>query len=89
MAGAVSGPAPRRSVTHRGFTIYDEVTDSYGHVVRVQHSSSATRDAVWIFCDDGGDDRPAPSPHLDVAQATRVRDALSAFIAEYGGSDGE
>lgn len=76
--------------TSRGFAIYDMLTDRYGHDVRVQQSSLATEDCVWIFCDRNEEfDTPGfePSPHLTVAQAARVRDALSAFIAEYGGSD--
>lgn len=67
---------PRRSHTERGFVIYDELTDRYGHEVRVQQSSLATEDAVWIFCD-------AEAPHLTVKMAARVRDALDAFIREH------
>lgn len=99
--------APARSVTERGFDVYDEFTDAYGNTVRVQKSSSATRDCVWVFARHGSSglrpgyrDRLAaagfagqaqidelaamltPSPHLDVEQATRLRDALSVFIAE-------
>lgn len=73
-------------VTPRGFTIYDELTDRYGHKVRVQESSLATEACAWVFCDRNDGDEPGfePSPHLTVAQAIRVRDALSAFIAEHG-----
>jgi len=63
---------PARSTTDRGFVIYDEFTDTYGHEVRVQESSLATDTRVWVFASDG-------SAHLDVA---RVRDALDTFIRE-------
>jgi len=35
--------------TERGFAIYGETTDSYGHGVTVQESSAATDRFVWIF----------------------------------------
>ena len=66
---------PARSTTDRGFVIYDEFTDTYGHEVRVQESSLATDTRVWVFASDG-------SAHLDIAQASRVRDALDTFIRE-------
>ena len=71
---------PARSVTGRGFTIYDEFTDTYGNRVRVQQSSSAMSPRVWIFTEDDSD--ATTSPHLDITQAERVRDALDAFITE-------
>lgn len=100
-----------RSVTNRGFNVYGEFTDDYGSKIRVQQSSSATQDGVWIFAEHpeghelpprfrerlaaAGFARPAdladlaavlePSPHLNVEQAKRVRDALDAFIAEHEG----
>lgn len=43
-----------RSATPRGFTVYDEFTDSYGSKVRVQQSSSATERRVWIFAEHAG-----------------------------------
>ena len=73
---------PARSMTLRGFTIYDQLTDAYGNDVRVQESSSATGPKVWIFCNKGGSPDQIGSPHLDLAQAQRVRDALTAFIEE-------
>lgn len=72
-----------RSTTQRGFIIYDKFTDTYGNDVRVQESSSATRDAVWIFCNEAPG--RAGSAHLNVEQAKRVRDALDAFISEHEG----
>jgi predicted trehalose synthase len=38
-----------RSFTPRGFAAYAEFTDKYGSTVRVQESSLATDDCVWIF----------------------------------------
>ena len=97
---------PNRSVTPRGFTTYDEFTDTYGSKVVVRESSGAAGPRVWIFADypDGPEQhltpgdrqrlarfdigelaaRLTPSPHLDVEQARRVRDALDAFIKERG-----
>lgn len=40
---------PNRSVTPRGFGVYDELTDKYGSRVRVQESSLATDRCAWIF----------------------------------------
>lgn len=64
-----------------GFTVYDEFTDTYDARVRVQQSGSAPGPRVWIFAKAGDDSYTAP--HLDIAQAKRVRDALDAFIAEH------
>lgn len=100
---------PDRSTTNRGFNVYDEFSDTYGSEIKVQQSSSATTDAVWIFANHpeghelpsrfrerlaaAGFTRPVdlaelaamlePSPHLDVAGAIRVRDALDVFIREH------
>lgn len=71
----------------RGFAIYAGFTDCYGHHVRVQESSLATEAAVGIFCSHN-DDEPlgaAPSPHLTIAMAKIVRDALDAFITDAEG----
>lgn len=66
---------PNRSATERGFTIYDQFTDRYGHRVTVQESSLATEPCCWIFHD-------STAPHLTLSQARRVRDALDTFIRE-------
>ena len=73
---------PARGMTERGFTIYDQFTDTYGSDVRVQESSAATAAKVWIFCNKHGFPDQGTSPHLNVPQAVRLRDALDAFIAE-------
>jgi hypothetical protein len=63
--------------TERGFTVYDEFTDRYGGSVTVQESSLATEPACWIFHHGGGG-----AIHLTVDQASRVCEALQAFIEE-------
>lgn len=63
--------------TERGFVIYDEFTDRYGSTIRVQESSLADEPAVWIFHENS--DLTA-MPHLTREQATRLRDALGAFL---------
>lgn len=78
-----------RRVTARGFDVYDEFADSYGNWVRVQRSSAAilydgdlnaVEDSwVWIFSEREGASNP---PHLSIAQARRLRDALNTFIRE-------
>jgi hypothetical protein len=81
---------PQRSTTAHGFTIYDEFHDTYGASVRIQQSSAASEQCVWIFArggqtllNKGLDPNEWPSdPHLDVAMAQRIRDALDAFIQE-------
>jgi hypothetical protein len=74
-----------RSTTDSGLTVYDEFTDTYDHEVRVVESSASGETCCWIVAGAtmtaGG--RPA-SAHLNVEQAKRVRDALDAFISEYG-----
>lgn len=78
------GDATGAGTTPRGFAIYADLTDSYGHQVVVQQSSSADFDACWVFCYPGsGDVHGSPSPHLSVPQARAVRDALSAFISQH------
>jgi hypothetical protein len=78
----VGGDGPvNRSTTERGFTIYDEFTDTYGTGIRVQESSSAEEPRCWIHAD--GEARGiSGAPHLNLEQAKRVRDALDAFISE-------
>ena len=92
-----------RSVTPRGFAVYDEFSDTYGSQIRVQQSSSAEGPRCWIFADRDPHDhlsssdlhrlagfdldelsaKLSPSPHLDVDQARRVRDALDMFIRDH------
>jgi hypothetical protein len=78
-------PTPARRETPRGFAVYDEFADRYGNEVRVQKSSSATDDCVWVFAHPAGDSSANASPHLNVEMARRMRDALGVFISEHGG----
>ena len=72
--------------TQRGFGIYAEFVDTYGQEVRVQQSSSAEADRVWIFCNKDGKsgfeksgEIHSYSPHLSRAQAIRLAKALLRF----------
>jgi len=73
--------------TSRGFNIYSEFKDSYNNQIRVQESSSAMKECVWIFCDypegksvkfHAGDWQSA-APHLTKAQARKLAKALLKF----------
>lgn len=72
--------------TSRGFRIYAELTDRYGSTVRVQESSLATEECVWIFCENGHPQYTktgvAPAPHLNRDHARIVRDALTEFVGD-------
>ena len=70
-----------RQYTQRGFGIYGELTDLYGSTIRIQESSLATDNAVWIFATNP--DNADPSPHLSVEQAREVVKALEEFINDY------
>lgn len=74
---------PGAGLTDRGFVTYTQITDTYGNNVTVRQSSSAEEDSVWVFCGDA--DGHELTPHLNVEQATVVRDALNAFLAVHGG----
>jgi len=69
-----------KEYTQRGFGIYDSLTDNRGSEIRIQHSSAASDDYVWIFCRrEELDD----SPHLNVEQAKQVIAALQEFVDTY------
>jgi len=64
----------------RGFKIYTEFKDTYGHKIRVQQSSSACADRVWIFAEPNEDaSERSPSPHLSRQQARWLGKALIKF----------
>jgi hypothetical protein len=71
--------------TERGFAVYDEFTDIYGSEIRVQKSSLASEDCVWIFCYPP-DDKDL-NPHLTVEQAERVIAALQRFVQDHKEED--
>ena len=74
------GLEPLPPATSRGFEFFADFRDRYGSRVRVQRSSLATEECVWIFADDNQQGIAEPSPHLTVVQAEAVRDALDAFV---------
>lgn len=63
------------NTTARGFAIYGEFEDSKGSKIRVQESSVAGMDAVWIFA-QGLDSEFPPSPHLDKEQVEKLIEIL-------------
>lgn len=74
MSAAGTAPGnPGRPVTPRGSGIYAELTDSYGGRIRVQESSNAEIDAVWIFASHA---RPKLSPEW------RARLAAAGFTTD-------
>jgi hypothetical protein len=67
--------------TSRGFAIYKRFADTYGNEVRIQESSSATNNCVWVICkNEKGNDS---SPHLNVEQAKLLIEGLQEFINEH------
>ena len=69
--------------TTRGFSLV-KIEDTRGCICRIQRSSSADEDAVWIFCDDPDDlyenhGKASPHPHLNADQARQVAKALLYF----------
>jgi hypothetical protein len=67
--------------TERGFNVYLDTEDTYGHSVRVQESSKACEHCVWIFCSRGTgvETDDSPQPHLNRKQAREVARALLRF----------
>lgn len=51
-----------------------------GMEICIQHSSSADEPATWIYCKRNGKD---DTPHINVEDAKKVRDALNKFISAY------
>lgn len=65
--------------TNRGFRIFSEFKDTYGSVVRVQESSTASAFRCWVFCDNDPRSFKDPSPHLSPRQARLLAAALVKF----------
>lgn len=61
------------ALTPRGFPIWADFADDHGTAVVIVSSSVATDDYVWVQADE--------YLHLDVGQATILRDALTAWIS--------
>ena len=74
--------------TQRGFTIYGEFKDTKKQIIRVQQSSAACVEAVWVFATNPQQallypwDYGAPTyhPHLNRTQAKRLIKALTKFV---------
>lgn len=72
----------------RGLYDFALITDTYGSEIRVRTSSIAAEPCIWIFSMRDGKEYTehhlhgiqAISPHLNVEQAKRLRDALQKFI---------
>ena len=69
--------------TERGYSIYTEFKDRYGRNVRVQKSSLATEDCVWIFPEIHEHmGTHLAGAHLTKRMAKRVIKALQTFVDE-------
>lgn len=65
--------------TERGFRIYLRTNDLYGTAIRVQESSLATEECVWIFT---GTNEHHSSLHLNYEQAETLISALSEWMED-------
>jgi hypothetical protein len=76
----MNGGVEMKKYTERGFRNYGEFKDSYGSIITVRQSSSATVNACWVFCHkETGEEF---SPHLTIKQAKRLITLLGKFINE-------
>ncbi len=63
------------------FITYSTITDSYGAKVKVKESCNADAPHVWIFVEEGSLGQfNNGATHLNVEQASAIRDALTEFI---------
>ena len=74
-------------ISHRGFKHYDPVPTDYGHEVRVYESSAAMSPHIWLAIElkeaVGGIDPVVAHAHCSIEQAEKIRDNLSAAIANH------
>jgi hypothetical protein len=71
---------PEFTTDERGFEQYgDPIEADYGHKLWVKESSAADTPHVWLFIDPESAP-PGTSPHLSLADAIRLRDALDCYI---------
>jgi hypothetical protein len=65
----------------RGFHLYGgrPITTDYGHTITVRESSAASGPHVWLAIGERHEVGIA-NPHLDLAQAIALREALTQFI---------
>jgi len=70
----------------RGFTCFIKLEDTYGADISVVESSSDPLDKVWIFIKGGvlRDNATGSSAHLNVKQATEIRDGLTRWLKKQG-----
>lgn len=70
----------------RGFRVYAEFEDTYGANVTVKQSSADPLDKLRIFVKGGGTSGERRTndgaAHLDIKQATRVRDAINKWLED-------
>lgn len=71
----------KNKTTLRGFDVYEEFKDYYGADIRVQKSSLATEDCVWIFT-KGGTDNNDGALHLSKSQAIKLMTGLIEWLSE-------
>jgi hypothetical protein len=64
----------------RGFHLYGgrPIATDYGHIITVRESSAASGPHVWLGIDHNN--AGIANPHLDLAQAIALREALTQFI---------
>ncbi len=64
----------------RGFNLYGgrPIPTDYGHTITVRESSAASGPHVWLATSQNG--AGTANPHLDLAQAIALREALTQFI---------
>lgn len=68
--------------TERGFGKYGGFIDTYQTEVRVQESSAASEDRVWIFLKPHEAYGVENALHLNVDQAKQLRKALKEWIKD-------
>jgi hypothetical protein len=71
-------------ITHdgRGFAIYGTIKDTRAATIVVKHSSADPLRYLWIFIDGGHIAANKGAAHLTLAQAKKVRDALTRGIQD-------
>lgn len=71
-----------KTITERGFYDYGSFVDDYKSEVIVRQSSSAEKDAVWIFVRGGQVKDNKGSIHLDTQLAIKLVSMLTEWIAD-------
>lgn len=73
-----------KNYSERGFAIYEEFSDTQQTIVKVQKSSLAEENCVFILGNNHISSHPDKyfPPHLNVEQAKRVIKALQEFVRD-------